>query len=76
MVIYLNEYRQSKASRAVAQDRHEEERMWGNGAPVPGIAASFDYRHAHELSPQLPDDLDFVDLDTFVKRVYALASQI
>ena len=75
MVIYLDDYRKVKARRASAQERCEEERMCVNYGPAMGIAASFCYRHPHELSPLLPDDLASIDLDTFVDRVYALASQ-
>ena len=76
MVIYLDDYRKVNASRAVAQERRKEERMLVNRGPGIAIAASFSYQRPHEVSSQLPDDLESIDLDAFMERAYALASQI
>ncbi len=75
MLISLDDCRKVKGSRAAAQERWEDEEMCVNYGPVMQVAASFGYQHPHELSPPLPDDLASIDLDAFVGRVYALASQ-
>lgn len=77
MVIYLDQYRRARqASAAAVARRCDEELMCVNWNPVRGISAIFCYRHPHQLSPQLPDDLAAIDVDAFVDRVYGLASQI
>ncbi len=76
MVIYLDEYRKAKAGRAAARKGHEEDRMCVNCRSVVALQASFSYLRPHELSPRLPDDLASIDVETFLDRVYGLASQI
>ena len=75
MVIYLDQYRKTKALKTAAQHRHDEERMCVNWNPAFGTL-TFCYQHRHELSPRLPDDFTSVDMDAFVSRVYAFATQI
>ena len=77
MIVYLDEYRTAKALKiAAAQQRYDEGRMCVNWNPAFGTLATFCYQHPHELSPQLPDDITSIDVDAFVNRVYALATQI
>lgn len=77
MVIYLNQYRQAKAARtAVTRQHYDEERMCVNWNPAFRTLATFCYQQPHELSPQLPDDFTAIDIDAFVSRVQALATQI
>lgn len=76
MVIYLDQYRKAKASKTAVQRRSDEARMCVNWNPAFGTVATFCYQHPQELSPQLPDDFTSIDIDAFVSRVYALATQI
>ena len=76
MVIYLDQYRKAKALRSAALHCSHEARMCVNWNPAFGTAATFCYEHPHELSPQLPDEFTSIDIDAFVSRVYALATQI
>jgi hypothetical protein len=77
MVIYLDEYRKVKAAKIVAtRQRYDEERMCVNWNPAFQTLATFCYQPPHELSPQLPDDFTAIDVDAFVARVHALATQI
>lgn len=78
MVIYLDQYlKAKKTARATVQRRRDEEQpMCVNWSPAGPLSAAFCYRHPHELSPLLPDDLASIDVDAFVDRIYGLASQI
>lgn len=77
MVIYLDKYRQAKAAKILAtQQRYGEERNCVNWNPAFQTLTTFCYQSPHELSPQLPDDFTAIDVDAFVNRVYALATQI
>ena len=77
MVIYLDEYRQAKAVKiAATRQRCDEGRMCVNWNPAFGTLATFCYQRPHELSPRLPDDFTSIDIDPFVNRVHALATQI
>ena len=75
MVIYLDQFRKARALKAAAQHRCDQERMCVNWNPAFG-ALTFCYQPPQELSPRLPDDFTSVDIDAFVSRVYALATQI
>jgi hypothetical protein len=78
VVIDLEQYRRAKRSRAasVAAQRCEEERMCVNWTPSRGMAALFCYRDPRLMSPQLPDDFAGLDVEDFIDRLYALASQV
>jgi hypothetical protein len=77
MVIYLDEYRKAKAARApTLEERYGEELLCVNWNPMVAMAMTFCYQRPQELSPPLPDNLASIDVDAFVERVYALASQI
>lgn len=76
MVIYLDQYRKTKASKPAVQHGCDEARMCVNWNPAFGTAATFCYQHPQEVSPQLPHDFTSIDIDAFVSRVYALATQI
>lgn len=75
MIIYIDEYRQSRAARAAAADRDARLACAG-GRPAVARAIAFCCPHAHELSPELPDHLASIDVEAFIDRVYGLASQI
>lgn len=76
MLIYLDEYRKAKATRAAVQDRHGEERECINMGAVAAMSAIFCFQRPAELSPQLPEDRTSVDLDKVLDRIRALASQL
>ena len=75
MLIYLDEYRKPKATRAAMQDRHGEEGECINVGAVVTVSAIFCFQRPAELSPELPEDLTSVDLDKVLDRIHALASQ-
>ena len=75
MVINLNEYRAARARKAVVQQR-EEELLCVNWNPAFGIVALSCFKTQQELSPQLPDDFDGIDMPAFIERLQSLASQI
>jgi hypothetical protein len=75
MLIHLDEYRKTKATRTAVQDRHREERESINVSAVATASAISCFQRPAELSPELPEDLTSVDLDKVLGRIYALASQ-
>lgn len=76
MVIYMDQYRKAKATSVAIRHRRDEELMRVNGGLSVAMSAMFCGRHPHELSPRLPDDLASIDIEAFLDRVHALASQI
>lgn len=80
MVIDLEQYRLAKrrntSAAAVNVRRYDEERLCVNWRPTSGLAATFCYRDPHLMSPALPDNLDGIDVEDFIDRLSALASQI
>ena len=82
MLIYLDDYRQAKAG--MAQTNHGLTRLKNgtDGDDVMDTAWSTATLHAlhkpapNALSPELPDDLTKIDIDSFMNRIYALASQV
>jgi hypothetical protein len=75
MVINLNEYRAARARTVVAQQR-EEDLLCVNWNPAFGIVALSCFKTQQELSPQLPDDFEGIDMPAFIERLQSLASQI
>jgi hypothetical protein len=75
MVINLNEYRAARARKLLAQPR-EEEQLCVNWNPAFGVVALSWFQTPQELSPQLPDDFEGVDMPAFIERLQSLASQI
>jgi hypothetical protein len=76
MLIYLDDYRKAKAAKLVAYGRYDEELLCVNWNPAISVVALSSYQRAEELSPALPEDFTAVDVQAFMSRVYALASQI
>ena len=73
----MDDYRKAKMARsATLEERYGEELMYVNWNPMVSVSAMFCYQHPHELSPRLPDDLGSVDVEAFLDRVYAFASQV
>lgn len=77
MLIYLDDYRKVKAARTLTlEERYGEELLCVNWNPMVALSAMYSYQRPQELSPRLPDDLSSIDVDSFIRRVYALATQI
>jgi hypothetical protein len=75
MVININDYRKAKAAKAPASRRDEELRCV-NWSPAYAVVALTCYQTPQELSPQLPDEFEDIDMTAFMGRLRALSSQI
>ena len=75
MVINMNDYRKAKAAKAPAS-RRDEELLCVNWSPAYAVVALTSYQTPQELSPQLPDEFDDIDMTAFMGRLRALSSQI
>jgi hypothetical protein len=75
MVINLNEYRAARTRKLLAR-QSEEELLCVNWNPAFGVVALSWFKTPQELSPQLPDDFEGVDMPAFIERLQTLASQI
>ena len=75
MVIKLNDYRKAKAVTAAAT-RREGELLCVNWSPAYAVVALTSYQTPQELSPQLPDEFENIDMTAFMSRLRALSSQI
>jgi hypothetical protein len=75
MVIRLDEYRKARARKPAMQHR-DEELLCVNWNPAFSVVALSCFQTPQELSPQLPDDFDGIDMPAFIERLQALASQI
>lgn len=76
MVIYMDEYRTAKAApvSTLKNGTYGDEILNANWNPA--LVHMFnDVAHC-AISPELPADLSTVDVDAFLERVYALATQI
>ena len=76
MVINLNEYRAARARKSLVRQQPEEELLCVNWNPAFGVVALSWFKTPQELSPQLPDDFEGVDMPALIERLQSLASQI
>jgi hypothetical protein len=77
MVIYLDKYRKAKSALVLTlEKRYGEELLWANWNPMVELSVACWCRRPQETSPPLPHDLSSIDLDAFLDRVYAFASQV
>ena len=76
MLVYLDDYRKAKAPQPAGYGRYDEELLCVNWNPAVMVVARSCYQRPQELSPELPEDFRAVDLQAFMSRVYALATQI
>lgn len=76
MLIYLDDYRRAKSAQPVQYGRYDEELLCVNWNPAVRVVALSCYQTPEELSPQLPEDFTTVDVQAFMNRIYALATQI
>jgi hypothetical protein len=76
MVININDYRKAKAAKAPAASRRDGELLCVNWSPAYAVVALSCYQTPQEMSPQLPDEFEGVDMTAFMGRLRALSSQI
>lgn len=76
MIVNLDSYRAARASRAPGPDRYGDELLYANWNPVVGVIAALQAPVARDLGVALPEDWSQVDVDAFLSRIYALATQI
>lgn len=79
MVIDMNDFRkakQAKANSATAPAQRDSELLCVNWSPAYAVVALSCYQTPQELSPQLPDEFEGIDMTTFMARLRALSSQI
>lgn len=82
MILYMDDYRKASKTDADAQfdveqaEEFEQERLCVNWIPAVRTLALSCYQRPQELSPDLPADLTTVDIDSFLDRVYGLATQV
>lgn len=76
MVIYMDRYRAAKAApvRALKNGTYGDEIMNANWNPA--VVYMFSNVAQRAISPELPEDLTTVDVDEFLGKIYALATQI
>ena len=75
MVINFNDYRKAKAAKAPAA-RRDDELLCVNWSPAYAVVALSCYQTPQEMSPQLPDEFEGLDMTAFMGRLRALSSQI
>ena len=76
MVFYLDQYRAANAAPVgmLKNGTYGDEVMYANWNPAVVYMANAVAQCA--LSPELPEDLTTIDVDAFLAKVYALATQI
>jgi len=75
MAIYLDDYRKVRTPK-LSTCRRDEEFLYVNRTPMPGVDAPSCLKTPQEPSPQLPDDFKGADMRALMQRLRALASQI
>jgi len=80
MVINMNDFRKAKAAKAspaaAAPARQDGELLCVNWSPAYAVVALSCYQTPQELSPQLPDEFEGIDMGAFMSRLRALSTQI
>lgn len=77
MVISLQRYWQLKeAQRLAPVARYDEELTWANWNPEVPLLLQSRCPDPQEPSPPLPDDSAAADVEGFLERVYALATNV
>ena len=82
MLVYLDDYRKARSARAengIGESRlkngtYGDDVMNANWNPA--LLSAINLPSQQSLSPDLPDDLSAVDIELFMNRIYALASQV
>jgi len=76
VIIYMDDYRKAQAMNPAVHDRYDEELLCVNWNPAVRMLATSCYQTTRELSPELPEKLSNRDVEAFLGRVYALATQV
>ena len=79
MIINMNDFRMAKAAKSTstsASAQRDSELLCVNWSPAYAVVALSCYQTPQELSPQLPDEFDNIDMTAFMARLRALSSQI
>jgi len=77
MVISLQRYWQLKeAQRLAPVARYDEELSWANWNPEVPLLLQSSCQAQQEPGPQLADDTAAADVEGFLERVYALATNV
>jgi hypothetical protein len=76
MVIYMDDYRKAQAMNVSAHRRYDEELLCVNWNPAVRTLARSGAKTTQEPSPEMPQDAPIKDIDAFLGRVYALATQV
>ena len=76
MVIYMDDYRKAQNSSVGKDDRYDEELLCANWNPSLRALAISCFQTTAELTPQLPEDFSNIDVEAFLDRIYALATQV
>jgi hypothetical protein len=77
MIVKLEEYRKARVQKLASNPRREEEELLCvNWNPAFSVVALSCFKTPQELSPQLPDDFEGIDMSALIERLQALASQI
>ena len=79
MVININEFRKAKAAKttsSAASAQRDSELLCVNWSPAYAVVALSCYQTPQEMSPQLPDEFEGIDMTSFMGRLRALSSQI
>ncbi len=76
MVIYMDQHKVAQAAPrgGFSHDAYEDEIL--NAGWNPSVAFLFNDVVQSAQSPELPEDLSTVDVDAFLDRIYALATQV
>jgi len=75
MATNLDDYRKGRTVER-STCRRDEEFLYVNRTPMPGVDAPSCLKTPQEPSPQLPDDFKGADMRALMQRLRALASQI
>ena len=79
MVINMNDFRKAKAAKAstaTPSAQRDGDLLCVNWSPAYAVVALSCYQTPQELSPQLPDEFEGIDMTAFMGRLRALSSQI
>jgi hypothetical protein len=82
MLVYLDDYRKTRTGatgNSLIESRlkngtYGDDVLHANWNPA--VLCAFDTPAQRTLCPELPEDLSKIDIDAFMNRIYALASQV
>jgi hypothetical protein len=82
MLVYLDDYRKARTDAdrdgvikaRLKNGTYGDDVLHANWNPA--VLCAFDTPAQRMLSPDLPEDMSTIDIDAFMNRIYALASQV